>query len=51
VAVGGGRYLEMLGLLGAALSSALGGSDRREDRISIEHDVLEEHVDQPPSNP
>jgi rod shape-determining protein MreB len=51
VAVGGGRYLEMLGHPGAALSSALGGSDRQEDRISIEHDVPEEHVDQPPSNP
>jgi rod shape-determining protein MreB len=51
VAVGGGRYLEMLGHLGTALSSALSGSGRREDRMSIEHDVPEEHVDRPPSNP
>jgi rod shape-determining protein MreB len=51
VAVGGGRYLEMLGHLGAVLSSAVGGSDRRSDRMSIKHDLPEEHVDQPPSNP
>jgi rod shape-determining protein MreB len=46
VAVGGGRYLEMLGRLGTAPFSALGG-DSRDDRMSIEHGVPEEHADQP----
>ena len=51
VAVGGGRYLEMLRPLGRTLSLAVGGSDRRDGRTSIEHDVSADQVDQPPSSP
>ena len=50
VAVGGGRYLEMLGHLRTTLSS-LGGSDGRDDRMDVEQDVTAEGTDQPPSSP
>jgi rod shape-determining protein MreB len=50
VAVGGGRYLEMLGHLRTTLSS-LGGSDGRDDLMGVEQDVTAEGTDQPPSSP
>jgi rod shape-determining protein MreB and related proteins len=51
VAVGAGRYLETLGHLGIALSSALGRGIARGDRVSVEQNVPAERIDRSAANP